>query len=51
MFGESEIAEVLLVDDQQFNLSAMQGQLTEFGVASDTAMNGEKALEALEQRL
>ena len=51
MFGEGETAEVLLVDDQQFNLSAMQGQLTEFGVASDTAMNGEKALEALEQRL
>ena len=51
MLEEGKIAEVLLIDDQQFNLSAMQGQLTEFGVASDTAMNGEKALEALEQRL
>ena len=51
MLEEGKIAEVLLIDDQQFNLSAMQGQLTEFGVASDTALSGEKALEALEQRL
>ena len=41
-------AQVLIIDDQQFNLFAMQGQLyTEFKVGCDTAMSGEKALEVV----
>lgn len=48
---DNEFAEVLIIDDQQFNLFAMQGQLSQFRVASDTAMSGEKALELLGERL
>ena len=51
MLQDSECAEVLLIDDQLFNLFAMQGQLGEFGVPSESSTSGEKALELLKQRL
>ena len=48
---DDESAEVLIIDDQQFNLFAMKGQLSHLGAACDTAISGEKAMEVLEQRL
>jgi len=41
----------LLVDDQQFNLFALQQMFESLGVATDISMSGNKAIEMLSQRI
>ena len=48
---ENARAEVLIIDDQQFNVLAMQGQLSSFGVSSASVLSGEEALELLGRSL
>ena len=49
--AENARAEVLIIDDQQVNVLAMQGQLSSFGVQSASVLSGEEALELLGRSL
>ena len=42
--ASSDIAEILAVDDESFNLFAVGAILTSLGATSDTAMNGTEAI-------
>ena len=42
---------VLVVDDQNFNIAAIKAQLESLGVASDEAISGQTAVNLIKQRL
>ena len=44
-------ATVLLVDDQQFNLFALQQMFEMYGVVSDASLSGINAIELLTKRI
>ena len=44
------LATVLLVDDQQFNLFAMQSMFESLGVSAEICLSGDLAIEMLAQR-
>ena len=52
-FGRTErsLSEILIVDDQYFNIIAMQAQLHKVRTASDFAITGQTALTMFEERL
>ena len=41
--SDSQSSEVLIIDDQMFNVLALQGQLKQLRIASNYALSGEKA--------
>ena len=43
--GDSEVAQVMIVDDCPFNIEAMQGNLELFNVKNDFCYNGNDAIE------
>jgi len=44
-------AEVLIVDDQSFNIFALQSQITSKGIICDSAISGKIAVEMVRERL
>lgn len=48
---DSNLSTVLVVDDEPINLSILQSMLLNIGIESETASNGQQAIEQIERRL